>query len=546
MSEKEETVVDHSNHGGGDDDAEEQEEEDYLSLVVKDPADADVAVAEYDSMADMEESSTSSNEEEADYDGGGGGPRLPPWMERNPQHPSAAAAAAAQPNQRSFSNNNNYRRIHPLTALHNEIVAFVHLMEPLPSEMEQRDRLVERIRGTVAQHFTDDEGQSSTTAEVQVFGSQATGLFLPTSDIDLVVTTKEEDDDKEKEAKGGEATAKKDKTGKNKQMNKNPEKEDEQEQEYDVASQKSPLQRFAHFLEQDYRDELSYLECVEKTRVPLVKFTHAPTGISVDVCFNQTTGPPAALLMKRYLEALPPLRPLTFVLKYFLAARGLNEPYSGGVGSFMLQLMIVAFLQHRERDAVNFQRPSVYNLGSLLLEFLELYGNDMNYLTTGLSVRQDGFFFPKGAADRKAIFGSGARAESLLALENPLDPTQNVGQSSFRYGMVQRAFAVAYRTVLAHVTAGPNDERELREAPSILATILPPTDYMTSRLVRKRRDRPLAAARGNSNNSSSNKRGYSSPPGETTNSSGQKGRTTSARGDRIINNISTHQTPKLT
>jgi len=511
MSEKEETVVERSNHGG---DAEDAEEEDYLSLEVKDPAD-DVAAAEYDDsmVADMEESSTSSNEEEADYDGSS--PRLPPWMERNPQHPSAAAAA--QPNQRS-SNNNSYRRIHPLTALHNEIVAFVHLMEPLPSEMEQRDRLVERIRGTVAQHFTDDGGPSSTTAEVQVFGSQATGLFLPTSDIDLVVTTKEDDDDEEQ-----------DKTRKNKQMKKNTEKEEKDEQEYDVASQKSPLQRFAHFLEQDYRDELSYLECVEKTRVPLVKFTHAPTGISVDVCFNQTTGPPAATLMKRYLEALPPLRPLTFVLKYFLAARGLNEPYSGGVGSFMLQLMIVAFLQHRERDAVNFQRPSVYNLGSLLLEFLEMYGNDMNYLTTGISVRLDGFFFPKGAADRKAIFGSGARSESLLALENPLDPTQNVGQSSFRYGMVQRAFAVAYRTVLAHVTAGPNDERELREAPSILATILPPTDYMTSRLVRKRRDRPLAAARGNSNDSSNNKRGYSSPPGETTNGSGQKGRNKRAR-----------------
>jgi non-canonical poly(A) RNA polymerase PAPD5/7 len=215
--------------------------------------------------------------------------------------------------------------------------------------------------------------------------------------------------------------------------------------------------------------------------------------------------------MKRYLEALPPLRPLTFVLKYFLAARELNVPYSGGVGSYMLQLMIVAFLQQRERVAKNFQHPSVYNLGSLLLEFLALYGMELNFVTTGISVRFDGFFFPKGAADRKAVFCS-SRGYNLLAFENPLDPTQDVGQSSFRYLIVHRAFKVAYHIVLAHATATPH-EHELRDAPSILAAILPPTDYMTSRLVLKRRDRPLAAPRGRSSNSSStenrNKREHS-------------------------------------
>ena len=67
---------------------------------------------------------------------------------------------------------------------------------------------------------------------------------------------------------------------------------------------------------------------------------------------------------------MPPLRPLTFILKYFLKARVLNEPYSGGVGSYMLQLLIVSFLQHRERDAVRFGKPGLYNLGCLLVEFL--------------------------------------------------------------------------------------------------------------------------------------------------------------------------------
>lgn len=460
--------------------AELDADADFLALDdIKPAAAANEQEADDDDAYDSMEESPSSDDDEDDDDNDlwkPKQPRLPPWIDRG-----TAAAQQQQQQQR-----NNRSSLHPLTALHNEIVSFVHLMEPLPSEMEQRDQLVERIRQTVAVHFGQD-------AEVQVFGSQATGLFLPTSDIDLVVITNKENEDDDDGAGQSKETSKNNAKTKTATGQKKTE-DNGGEEEYDFASQKSPLHRFADAVRLDFKDELSYLEVVEKTRIPLVKLTHAPTRISVDVSFNQPTGPPAAQLMRRYLEALPPLRPLTFVLKYFLAARELNEPYSGGVGSYMLQLMIVAFLQHRERDAKNFQRPSVYNLGSLLLEFFELYGVALNFFTTGISVRYDGFFFPKGASDRKAVFCS-ARGNQMMALENPLDPTQNVGQSSFRYPIVHRAFKVAYRILLAHVTAGPQ-EHDLRDAPSILAAILPPTDYMTSRLVLKRRDRPLAAARG--------------------------------------------------
>lgn len=462
---------------GGREEVDDWHDEDFLSLDVAPTKPA--AKEGFDSAsADVGDSMDESCSDEADEGTSAipWHPKLPPpWLERG-------------------LNDRNLPQIHPLTALHNEIVSFLHLMEPLPSEIEQRQKLVERISETVKQHFDDD-------TRVEVFGSQTTGLFLPTSDIDVVIITND------KKGQSQET-----KTTKNRKINETTEPTNggvESKNESiaeggngsDVESyqaslpQNSPLQRFAKAIRQDWEGDLSYFETVEQTRIPLVKFTHATTNISIDVSFNQPTGPPAAQLMKRYLEALPPLRPLTFVLKYFLAARGLNEPYTGGVGSFMLQLLIVAFLQHRERDAVNFQRPSVYNLGSLLLEFFEMYGMEFNYLTTGISVRYDGFFFPKGAADRRAIFWKPDRM-AMLALENPLDPTQDVGQSSFRFQTVQRAFAVAYKLLLAYVTAGPN-EPDLRDVTSILAIVLPPTHYMTSRLVLKRRDRPLAAKRKN-------------------------------------------------
>jgi non-canonical poly(A) RNA polymerase PAPD5/7 len=365
---------------------------------------------------------------------------LPPWM-------------ALEGSQNSRRANN------PLVALHNEIVGFASLMEPTEDERRVRDSVVEQIREVARREF-------GLRSQVLVFGSQATGLFLPSSDIDLVILTKSgEEVDEPKEGSGGEGSGGGDETDK----------------KGSSLSSQSPLQRFASALREAWYSELSYLEVIENTRIPLVKCTHAPTNISVDVSFDLPGGgPPAARLMTTYLDALPALRPLTLVIKSFLAARGLNQPYTGGVGSFMVQVMIVAFLQQRERDAViNRLRPTL-NIGSLLLEFFELFGLEFNYVTTGISIRNDGFFFPKGAPTKREIFYSAERPH-LLALENPLDTTMDVGKSSFRIQIVQRAFKVAHNVLLSYVAeATPT-------APSILATILPPTDEMLQRRRLKRR-----------------------------------------------------------
>jgi predicted class III extradiol MEMO1 family dioxygenase len=90
-------------------------------------------------------------------------------------------------------------------------------------------------------------------------------------------------------------------------------------------------------------------------------------------------------------------------------------------------------------------------------------------------------------------------------MENPLEPTLDVGQSSFRYQTVQRSFAVAYKMLLAYITAGPND-KELLNAASILATVLPPTDYMTSRKIQKQHYQPLLSKRPSTSIPMSNKR----------------------------------------
>jgi len=402
---------------------------------------------------------------------------IPPWMD------------TCDP-----ATSSNYRTVPPLVKLHNEIVEFAALMSPQPEEIIQRRKFMEKVRELIEGTFGKEN------CLVEVFGSQATGLWLPTSDVDIVVQIPEEDEKestKSPNKNAGDPRLKKkvEKVlpAKEKSEEANKKKEQEEMENYnidDVNDHQSPLARLALALKTKWADQLSYFELIENTRIPIVKFTHAPTNLSCDICFNQKNGPLAADLVERFLDAMPPLKPLTFVLKYFMASRGLNEPYSGGVGSFMVQMMIVSFLQHRERDIFNLQQrdhrhhsnygqeqkmSTHMNLGSLLLEFFQLYGGgQLNYVTTGISVRNDGFYFSKGSKDRKENFWQPARPFSL-AMENPLEITSDVGKPSFRMQNIQKAFEVSYNVLMSHVSepAVPTE--------SILASILPPTEEMQKR-----------------------------------------------------------------
>jgi len=384
-------------------------------------------------------------------------PHLPPWMDDRLAW------------QQNLCNN---RRPAPLVSLHNEIVEFAKLMEPRREEIHQREELVRKVTQLAERAFG---GRDRCT--VKVFGSQATGLFLPSSDIDLVLLIPENAGGEKNEKEGCVA-------GNQEEAESQKDREKREMEEWDAkmvsSSSRSPLVVLGEALRRHWIDDLSYLEIIENTRIPIVKFTHSPTNLSVDICLNQETGTKAAELVRRFGDAMPPLRPLTFVLKYFMAARGLNEPYSGGVGSFLLQMMIVSFLQHREREEFHTSgSESILNLGALLLEFFELYGIDFNYVTTGISIRNDGSYFPKGAKNRRENYWQPARPFSL-ALENPFETDMDCGKSSFRIQLVQRTFEVAFRVLMSHVSEPALPPK----AGSILASILLPTDEMRARASR--------------------------------------------------------------
>lgn len=78
--------------------------------------------------------------------------------------------------------------------------------------------------------------------------------------------------------------------------------------------------------------------------MPIIKLQDKETAINVDISFNRTNGIYCVKLVKILLKKYPELKPLLLVLKCFLKSRNLNEPYYGGVGSFLLTMLVTSYL----------------------------------------------------------------------------------------------------------------------------------------------------------------------------------------------------------
>uniref|UniRef100_A0A672LR60 Terminal nucleotidyltransferase 4A n=1 Tax=Sinocyclocheilus grahami TaxID=75366 RepID=A0A672LR60_SINGR len=297
-------------------------------------------------------------------------------MKRHPSHPAAVHSHHHHPGRRKSDNkastyginyllsswtNGNYdnsgtpwktRKYNPgVDGLHEEIMDFYNFMSPRPQETTMRQEVVDRIESVIKELWP--------TADVQIFGSFSTGLFLPTSDIDLVVFGKWE---------------------------------------------KPPLQQLEQALRKHNVAEPYSIKVLDKATVrPLI-------------VFNVETGIKAASFIKEYVKKYTVLPYLILVLKQFLLQRDLNEVFTGGISSYSLILMVISFLQlHPRIDARN---PNM-NLGILLIEFFELYGRHFNYLKTGIRIKNGGAYMAK--EDIMKAMSNGYRP-SMLCIEDPLLP----------------------------------------------------------------------------------------------------------------------------
>ncbi|KAK4056948.1 hypothetical protein OIO90_001848 [Microbotryomycetes sp. JL221] len=325
--------------------------------------------------------------------------------------------------------------------LNKEAQAFVSYISPTPPEHDLRMWTIELIRRTIKKQFND--------ADVQCFGSVGTGLYLPGGDIDLVILCPSFPSPP-------------------------------------LKPSQSLLRRIAALLLSSRIAEPNSIVVIAKARVPIVKFNTRHGGFAVDISVNQANGIEAAVRVRKMLEdfAFRPkdyvepgstrqlidhdeedeeeqdvvtttrpeaisqadlgvARSLVMLIKMFLNQRGMNEVFTGGLGSYSIILLVISFLQLHPKIQTGQINPHL-NVGLLFVEFLEYYGKHFNYDEAGITLKGRGGYFNK---HDKGWYRP--NQPYLLSIEDPNDPSNDVSGGSHNIIRVRQTFAGAFESLTA-------------------------------------------------------------------------------------------------
>ncbi len=269
-----------------------------------------------------------------------------------------------------------------------EIKDFIAYISPSKEEIELRNFTVRRLRESITKFWPD--------CEVHVFGSYATDLYLPGSDIDMVIVS---------DHKG-----------------------------YDS---RNSLYSLSSYLKKERL--ATNVEVIAKAKVPIIKFTEYHSNIHIDVSFERTNGIDAARTIRSWLVETPGLREIVLIVKQFLSARKLNNVHVGGLGGYSIICLVYSFLQLHPRLSTGNISP-YENLGVLLIEFFELYGKNFGYDNVAICVEPDNVCY----LNKKYYPDLQGRSSFALAIQDPSDPQNNISRGSFNIRDIKKAFAGAY------------------------------------------------------------------------------------------------------
>lgn len=276
--------------------------------------------------------------------------------------------------------------------LNTEMRDLIKFLSPTEEEHCLRQWVINKIAECLAKTIPG--------SSVQVYGSFNTKLYLPTSDLDLVVYVPEEDLDKDRS--------------------------------------KYWLTKIGYYLKNENLAE--DVEVVATAKVPIVKFIVPKVGYHIDISLNSDNGPVAAQVCIDLIKEYQGAQQLSLLVKHFLYQRNMNAVFSGGLGSYAVLLMVISFLQHHPLVRSKKINP-LKNLGVLFFEFLDFYGNKFNGQNVAITTTNGGSY-------SKSVIDPKRKRNPDLTVWDPLDTKNNVTAGSFSYNMIKLAFARTYQALV--------------------------------------------------------------------------------------------------
>ncbi|KAF8817658.1 Nucleotidyltransferase [Phlegmacium glaucopus] len=335
-------------------------------------------------------------------------------------------------------------------SLDEEIRIFMRYMEPTAQEVRMRKGLVRRFTKLIASF--------NINASVQPVGSYVTGLYLPTSDIDMVLTFQL-----------GLASS----------------------LSYNYSSSSRLLVLLGKIRDSGFA---SKVVDVLNASVPLIRITDKITGIEIDLTAADTHAVRATEAVQKWLQHSSLVKPLLFVVKMFLSIRRCGTTYTGGINSYALFWMVVAWVKlempkqkrvassandlssvtaafgglsmSKQNVATSSSSSEGEDLGELLIKFLKFYAEEFDCYTNAIRIEPTPAYHTKSYGYSRYPITQ----RYLLSIYDPADAFVDMGSKAYGITHIQASFKSAYQT-LADVEAKRKSGKRVGEA-GVLGMIL--------------------------------------------------------------------------
>ena len=309
--------------------------------------------------------------------------------------------------------NFNYEKEYMLDGLSCDLIDFEAFVK-LRTEKEKDiyDTLVKNVQISVDKSIPD--------YSVNLYGSHATNLCLPWSDLDVVLIKK----------------------GNHENIN-NINLEDDNS-------------KFLSKLYEYIRNEPWVKDCklIGKASVPIIKLIAIEkyNNMSIDISIQDEKhfGLKCVDLVKSFLKEYQSLKPLVLAIKNILKQANLNDPYRGGISSYGIILMIVYFFQKQKSSGIDISPgENNSNLGKLFFEFIQFYAiffepnKEIICLNNGINNKMfNEFDFPNITHNLELI------------IIDPLNRFNNVAKSCQQFFNIKMSFIICLKTLLDDCECG--------------------------------------------------------------------------------------------
>ncbi|MCJ1464889.1 hypothetical protein MMC07_003504 [Pseudocyphellaria aurata] len=295
-----------------------------------------------------------------------------------------------------------------LARLQYEIIAYEKYMSLKAYEMVAASSVFEELNSIV--------GELSSSVSIDILGSYSSGLATPTSDMDLGLSLPS---DKHPLNRGPSPGRK----------------------EFLKAGSKSLHELHRVLLKSKSFGHVGWSGDSRQT----LDAVHSNTKLAIQIQFTPKPLPSLPYILT-YLSEYPTLRPLFILLRSALNIRGLNSTGLGGLSSYRILMMIVYALGRKSSELPR------HDSAAQLLSILKLY-SEANLYQYGFSVDPPRMFNKtlkglKGNSTARILgvdvmLRHKEESSFYLCLQDPADPTNDLGRGAYGIKHVQAVFRSA-------------------------------------------------------------------------------------------------------